>query len=237
MSDAPSLNIVIARGSEAIQGNTWDVSLSIASSGSPLLADDGRVRRFRMPFRPASSALSDLLVLDLTRVRSGPTCVRQFADWGANVIKIDAREEGGSDGGRPVGFRDAPRSRFPESPSQQARDGARPEEPGRHGDFQEDGREGRYRGRELSPRCEEPARHRLRIAEGDQQAHHPRVDLGLRPGRALQGAARRRSDRPGHVGPDVDHRRGRPRPDARRHRRRRCRGRHVRRGRHPHRAA
>jgi len=57
-----------------------------------------------MSFRPASSALSDLLVLDLTRVRSGPTCVRQFADWGANVIKIDAREEGGSDGGGPSDF-------------------------------------------------------------------------------------------------------------------------------------
>jgi crotonobetainyl-CoA:carnitine CoA-transferase CaiB-like acyl-CoA transferase len=57
-----------------------------------------------MPFRPASPALSDLLVLDLTRVRSGPTCVRQFADWGANVIKIDAREEGGSDGSGPSDF-------------------------------------------------------------------------------------------------------------------------------------
>jgi crotonobetainyl-CoA:carnitine CoA-transferase CaiB-like acyl-CoA transferase len=56
-----------------------------------------------MPFRPASSALSDLLVLDLTRVRSGPTCVRQLADWGANVIKIDAREEGG-EGSGPADF-------------------------------------------------------------------------------------------------------------------------------------
>lgn len=43
-----------------------------------------------MPFSPASSALSRFTVVDLTRIRSGPTCVRQFADWGANVIKIDA---------------------------------------------------------------------------------------------------------------------------------------------------
>ncbi len=57
-----------------------------------------------MPFKPASSALSDLVVLDLTRVRSGPTCVRQLADWGANVIKIDAREEGGADGAGPSDF-------------------------------------------------------------------------------------------------------------------------------------
>jgi formyl-CoA transferase len=37
----------------------------------------------------ASQALARFTVLDLTRVRSGPTCVRQFADWGANVIKIE----------------------------------------------------------------------------------------------------------------------------------------------------
>jgi crotonobetainyl-CoA:carnitine CoA-transferase CaiB-like acyl-CoA transferase len=46
-----------------------------------------------MPFPRASSALSRFTVLDLTRVRSGPTCVRQLADWGANVIKIDALME------------------------------------------------------------------------------------------------------------------------------------------------
>src|SRR3982074_3134144 len=44
-----------------------------------------------MPSPHASSALSRFTVLDLTRVRSGPTCVRQLADWGANVVKIDAR--------------------------------------------------------------------------------------------------------------------------------------------------
>jgi crotonobetainyl-CoA:carnitine CoA-transferase CaiB-like acyl-CoA transferase len=46
-----------------------------------------------MPFPHASQALSRFTVLDLTRVRSGPTCVRQLADWGANVIKIDALTE------------------------------------------------------------------------------------------------------------------------------------------------
>lgn len=42
-----------------------------------------------MPFEPAAEVLSPYTVLDLTRARSGPTCVRQLADWGANVIKIE----------------------------------------------------------------------------------------------------------------------------------------------------
>jgi len=42
-----------------------------------------------MPHLPASSVLEDVKVLDLTRVRSGPTAVRQLADWGADVIKIE----------------------------------------------------------------------------------------------------------------------------------------------------
>ncbi|WGR73856.1 MULTISPECIES: CoA transferase [unclassified Bradyrhizobium] len=56
-----------------------------------------------MPFLHASEALSRFTVLDLTRVRSGPTCVRQLADWGANVIKIDALTEdaGGEQPGGP----------------------------------------------------------------------------------------------------------------------------------------
>ncbi|MBI4247310.1 MAG: CoA transferase [Candidatus Rokubacteria bacterium] len=36
--------------------------------------------------------LEPLTVIDLTRARSGPTCVRQLADMGAKVIKIETRE-------------------------------------------------------------------------------------------------------------------------------------------------
>jgi formyl-CoA transferase len=52
-----------------------------------------------MPFPRASKALARFTVLDLTRVRAGPTCVRQLADWGANVVKIELPPEpGGGEG-------------------------------------------------------------------------------------------------------------------------------------------
>jgi crotonobetainyl-CoA:carnitine CoA-transferase CaiB-like acyl-CoA transferase len=35
--------------------------------------------------------LADLVVLDLTIARAGPTAVRQLADWGADVIRIEPR--------------------------------------------------------------------------------------------------------------------------------------------------
>ena len=58
-----------------------------------------------MPTPRASKALSRFTVLDLTRVRSGPTCVRQLADWGADVIKIETPEhlETGDMGGPRLG--------------------------------------------------------------------------------------------------------------------------------------
>ena len=44
--------------------------------------------------------LARFRVLDLTRLRSGPTAARQLADWGADVIKIEPPEAlGPSDGG------------------------------------------------------------------------------------------------------------------------------------------
>jgi crotonobetainyl-CoA:carnitine CoA-transferase CaiB-like acyl-CoA transferase len=47
---------------------------------------------------PSADALSHLRVIDLTRVRAGPTCVKQFADWGADVIKIEMPVSDGEDG-------------------------------------------------------------------------------------------------------------------------------------------
>ena len=45
-----------------------------------------------MPRIKASTPFEDIRIVDLTRVRSGPTCVKQFADFGADVIKVESVE-------------------------------------------------------------------------------------------------------------------------------------------------
>jgi crotonobetainyl-CoA:carnitine CoA-transferase CaiB-like acyl-CoA transferase len=47
----------------------------------------------------AKLPLSRFKVVDLARVRAGPTAVRQLADWGAEVVKIEAIEGDGGLGG------------------------------------------------------------------------------------------------------------------------------------------
>ncbi|MEH3086028.1 MAG: CaiB/BaiF CoA-transferase family protein [Xylophilus ampelinus] len=58
-----------------------------------------------MPHLPASPALQRFRVIDLTQVRAGPTCCRQLADWGADVVQVQMPEHmrgddtlGGQDG-------------------------------------------------------------------------------------------------------------------------------------------
>jgi crotonobetainyl-CoA:carnitine CoA-transferase CaiB-like acyl-CoA transferase len=53
-----------------------------------------------------SLPLSRFTVLDLTHARAGPTAVRQLADWGANVIKVEPPADDGRDvtGSRRDGF-------------------------------------------------------------------------------------------------------------------------------------
>src|SRR5437763_16798412 len=43
-----------------------------------------------IPALAASTALSLLRTLEFSRVRAGPTCVSQFADFGADVSKIES---------------------------------------------------------------------------------------------------------------------------------------------------
>jgi formyl-CoA transferase len=66
-----------------------------------MLRRDELRRRFFFARAMSRLPLARFKVVDLSRVRAGPTCVRQLADWGAEVVKIeDPKGDGGLGGDR-----------------------------------------------------------------------------------------------------------------------------------------
>src|SRR5262249_23346245 len=69
-------------------------ALAAAQSGLPQRLGHPAARTSeRRSAETMSLPLEPYTVIDLTRARSGPTCVRQLADMGAKVIQISARED------------------------------------------------------------------------------------------------------------------------------------------------
>src|SRR5262249_18472599 len=61
---------------------------------------------------PSGLPLADLRVLDLTIARAGPTCVRQLADWGADVVRVEPPSAGRAEMERHgSGFQNPPRNK------------------------------------------------------------------------------------------------------------------------------
>ena len=157
--------------------------------------------------------LSRFKVIDLTRARAGPTAARHFADWGADVIKVEM--PAGADLDPLGGSRDGPdffnlhrnkRSitlnlKLPEGAAVLKKLAATADV--------------------LIENYRPDVKHRLGIDYETLRAHQsaPRLrqPVGFRPGRPLRQPAGLRPDRAGHGRPHVDHRPAGPRAGAGRH--------------------
>ena len=121
--------------------------------------------------------LARFKVLDLTAHRAGPTAVRQLADWGADVIKIERPASGDADsmGGKRArpDFQNLHRNKRSLTLDLKSDEG--------RGIFLRAGRRRRRRRRELPLRRQDPARRRLRSGLGDQSAHRLRQHFRFRP--------------------------------------------------------
>jgi hypothetical protein len=144
-----------------------------------------------MGYTPASKALEGLTVIDMTHARAGPVCVRQLADWGANVVRIERP-------GNPEDFAARHEADFQNKHRNKR---------GMALNLRSDeGRAILYRmiekdrraGRKLPARCEDAAEVRLRDAAKQKSPPHLRQHLGVRAGWSLSGPSRRRSGGAGH---------------------------------------
>ncbi len=177
----------------------------------------GRAGIDRVSDLMATLPFTDLLLLDLTRHRAGPVASRFFADWGAQVIRVEAPwDPSDTMGGKREGSDYQNLHRNKRSLSLNLKSD-----------------EGKSIFRKLAARADivlesfRPAvKYRLGVdyefPEASQSAHHLRKHFRLWANRPLCGAARRGSDHPGHVGIDVGHRLCRRRTHARRRVDRRC---------------
>ena len=140
-----------------------------------------------MPFPRASQALSRFTVLDLTRVRSGPTCVRQLADWGANVIKIETPphlSEGEGPGGPREGsdFQNLHRNKRGMTLNLKSPQGLAA--------FKRLVEKADVVVENFRPDVKDRLGIDYESLQQGEQAHHPRQHFRLRPGRALSPSGR-----------------------------------------------
>ncbi len=182
-----------------------------------------------MPFPRASRALERFTVLDLTRVRSGPTCVRQLADWGANVIKIELPpdpEAGEGMGGPREGsdFQNLHRNKRSMTLNLKSQEGLAA--------FKRMVKKADVVVENFRPDVKRRLGIDYKSLAKINPQHRLRQHLRLRPDRPLRQPAGLRPDRPGHGRADVDHRAARAGAGARRHPDRRSLRRPVLRARH-----
>jgi len=59
--------------------------------------EDGKIKSDVAMSTERQGPLSRFKVIDLTRARAGPTAARHFADWGADVVKVEMPQEGDED--------------------------------------------------------------------------------------------------------------------------------------------
>ena len=124
------------------------------------------------------SVLDDLFVLDLTVARAGPTAVRNLADWGARVLRIEPRDPG------LALLTDHDNSDYLNLHRRTQLIAARPSRRRRPGDVLRPRAPRRRARRELPGAGQGHPRHRLRSVRERQPAPRLRQHRRLRPGRS-----------------------------------------------------